>query len=138
LAPATGKRRRQPTFSDTAIQFCLTIECLFGLALRQATGMVETMLHLARFDWALPDFSTISRRQRELQVPIPVQEKQGCLHLLMDSSGIKMMGEGEWRVKKHDADYCRQSRKLYLGIDAQTQEIRAMEVTGNRTGDATM
>lgn len=56
----------------------------------------------------------------------------------MDSSGIKMMGEGEWRVKKHDADYCRQSRKLYLGIDAQTQEIRAMEVIGNCTGDATM
>jgi hypothetical protein len=138
LAPATGKRGRQPTFSDAAIQFCLTIKCLFGLALRQATGMVESMLRLAGLDWAVPDFSTLSRRQKDLQVRIPVQKKQGCLHLLVDSTGIKMMGEGEWKVKKHGADYRRQWRKLHLGIDAQTLEIRAMEVTDNRTGDATM
>ncbi len=66
LAPATGKRGRQPTFSDAAIQFCLTIKCLFGLALRQATGMVESMLRLAGLDWAVPDFSTLSRRQKDL------------------------------------------------------------------------
>jgi hypothetical protein len=137
-APATGKRGRQPTFSDAAIQFCLTIKCLFGLALRQATGMVESMLRLAGLDWAVPDFSTLSRRQKDLQVRIPVQRKQGCLHLLVDSTGIKMMGEGEWKVKKHGADYRRQWRKLHLGIDAQTLEIRAIEVTDNRTGDATM
>ena len=138
LAPATGRRGRQPTFSDAAIQFCLTIKCLFGLALRQATGMVESMLRLAGLDWAVPDFSTLSRRQKDLQVRIPIQRKQGCLHLLVDSTGIKMMGEGEWKVKKHGADYRRQWRKLHLGIDAQTLEIRAMEVTDNRTGDATM
>ena len=136
LEPATGRRGRQPTFSDAAIQFCLTIKCLFGLALRQATGMVESMLRLAGLDWAVPDFSTLSRRQKDLQVRIPVQKKQGCLHLLVDSTGIKMMGEGEWKVKKHGADYRRQWRKLHLGIDAQTLEIRAMEVTDNRTGDA--
>ena len=138
LAPATGRRGRQSTFSDAAIQFCLTIKCLFGLALRQATGMVESMLRLAGFDWVVPDFSTLSRRQKDLQIRIPVQKKQGCLHLLVDSTGIKMMGEGEWKVKKHGADYRRQWRKLHLGIDAQTLEIRAMEVTDNRTGDATM
>ncbi len=137
LAPATGKRGRQPTFSDAAIQFCLTIKCLFGLALRQTTGMVESMLRLTGLDWAVPDFSTLSRRQKDLQVRIPVQKKQGCLHLLVDSTGIKMMGEGEWKVKKHGADYRRQWRKLHLGVDAQTLEIRAMEVTDNRTGDAT-
>lgn len=82
LAPASGKRGRQPTFSNAAIQFCLTIKCLFGLALRQATGMVESMLRLAGLDWAVPDFSTLSRRQKDLQVRIPVQKKQGCLHLL--------------------------------------------------------
>jgi hypothetical protein len=60
------------------------------------------------------------------------------VHLLVDSTGIKMMGEGEWKVKKHGADYRRQWRKLHLGIDAQTLEIRAMEVTDNRTSDATM
>ena len=138
LAPVTGKRGRQPTSPYTAILFYLTIKCLFGLALRQATGMVESMLRLAGLDWAIPDFSTLSRRQKELQVRIPIQKKQGCLHLLVDSTGIKMMGEGEWKVKKHGADYRRQWRKLHLGIDAQTLEIRAMEVTDNRTGDATM
>ena len=76
LAPATRKRGRQHTFSDAAIQFCLTIKCLFGLALRQATGMVESMLRLAGLDWAVPDFSTLSRRQKDLQVRIPVQKKQ--------------------------------------------------------------
>ena len=100
--------------------------------------MVESMLRLAGLDWAVPDFSTLSRRQKDLQVRIPIQRKQGCLHLLVDSTGIKMMGEGEWKVKKHGADYRRQWRKLHLGIDAQTLEIRAMEVTDNRTGDATM
>lgn len=95
LAPATGKRGRQPTFSDAAIQFCLTIKCLFGLALRQTTGMVESLLRLAGLDWAAPDFSTLSPHQKDLQVRIPVQKKQGCQHLLVDSTGIKMMGEGE-------------------------------------------
>lgn len=138
FAPATGRRERQPTFSDAAIQFCLTIKCLFGLALRQTIGMVESLLRLVGLDWTAPDFSTLSRRQKDLQVRIPVQKKQGCLHLLVDSTGIKMMGEGEWKVKKHGADYRRQWRKLHLGIDAETLEIRAMEVTDNRTGDATM
>ncbi len=99
-----------------------------GLALRQATGLVESLLRLAGLDWTVPDFSTLSRRQKDLQVRIPVQRKQGCLHLLVDSTGIKMMGEGEWKVKKHGADYRRQWRKLHLGVDAQTLEIRAMEV----------
>lgn len=88
LAPATGKRGHQPTFADAAIQFCLTIKYLFGLALLQATGMVESLLRLVGLDWAVPDFSTFSRRQKDLQVRIPVQEKQGCLHLLVGSTGI--------------------------------------------------
>ncbi len=100
--------------------------------------MVESLLRLAGLDWVAPDFSALSRRQIDLLVRIPVQKKEGCLHLLVDSTGIKMMGEGEWQVKKHGADYRRQWHKLHLGIDAQTLEIRAMEVTDYRTGDATM
>jgi len=61
-APATGKRGRQPTFSDAAIQFCLSIKCLFGLALRQSLGMVESLLSLAGLVWKVPDFSTVCRR----------------------------------------------------------------------------
>ena len=76
-AEPTGKRGRNPTFSDAAIQFCLTIKCLFGLALRQATGMVESLLRLANLDWVVPDSSTISRRQKTLEVTIPARQSQG-------------------------------------------------------------
>jgi hypothetical protein len=135
-AEPTGIRGRIPTFSDAAIQFCLTIKCLFGLALRQATGMVESLLRLANLDWDIPDSSTISRRQETLKVTIPARQSQGGLHLLVDSTGIKMLGEGEWKTKKHGAEYRRQWRKVHLGIDAETLEIRAIEVTNNKTGDA--
>lgn len=135
-AEPTGKRGRNPTFSDAAIQFCLTIKCLFGLALRQATGMVESLLRLANLDWVVPDSSTISRRQKTLEVTIPARQSQGGLHLLVDSTGIKMLGEGEWKTKKHGAEYRRQWRKVHL--DAETLEIRAIEVTDNKTGDAPM
>lgn len=135
-APATGKRGRKPTFSDAAIQFCLTIKCLFGFALRQATGVVENLLQLAGLNWAVPDSSTICRRQKTLQVKIPARQSQGCLHLLVDSTSIKMLGEGQRKTKKHGAEYRRQWRKAHLGIDAQTLEIRAIEVTDNKVGDA--
>src|SRR5512140_1509699 len=66
-----GKRDRTQTFSDAAIQFCLTIKCLFNLALRQAVGMVQSLLKLAGLNWPTPDYSTICRRQQHLQVLIP-------------------------------------------------------------------
>ena len=138
FAEPTGKRGRSPTFSDAAIQFCLSIKCLFGLPLRQSIGMVESLLKLAGLDWPAPDFSTISRRQKHLRVVIPYQSSREGLHLLVDSTGIKMLGEGEWKRKKHGADYRRQWRKIHMGIDAQTLEIRAFEVTDNAEGDAPM
>ena len=138
FAAPTGKRGRSPTFSDAAIQFCLSIKCLFGLPLRQSIGMVESLLKLAGLDWPAPDFSTISRRQKHLRVVIPYQRSRDGLHLLVDSTGIKMLGEGEWKRKKHGADYRRQWRKIHMGIDAQTLEIRAFEVTDNAEGDAPM
>ena len=138
FAAPTGKRGRSPTFSDAAIQFCLSIKCLFGLPLRQSIGMVESLLKLAGLDCPAPDFSTISRRQKHLRVVIPYQSSREGLHLLVDSTGIKMLGEGEWKRKKHGADYRRQWRKIHMGIDAQTLEIRAFEVTDNAEGDAPM
>ena len=133
-----GKRGRTQTFSDAAIQFCLTIKCLFNLALRQAVGMVQSLLRLVGLDWPTPDYSTICRRQKHLQVMIPCRPTTTGLHLLIDSTGIKMLGEGEWKTQKHGAEYRRQWRKVHLGIDAQTLEIRAIEVTDNSVGDAPM
>ena len=135
---ASGKRGRSPTFSDQSIQFCLSIKCLFSLPLRQAMGMTQSLLQLAGLDWPVPDYSTVSRRQKTLQVAIEVVPTTTGLHLLVDSTGIKMLGEGEWKTKKQGADYRRQWRKVHLGIDAATLEIRAMEVTDNSIGDAPM
>ena len=138
LDEASGKRGRSRTFSDAAIQFCLSIKCLFGQPLRQALGMVESLLRLAKLDWPVPDFSTVSRRQKTLQTQLSYRPSASPLQLLVDSTGVKFLGEGEWKRKKHGAEYRREWRKVHLGIDAQTLEIRAIEVTSNAIGDAPM
>lgn len=137
-APSSGRAGRPAVFSDAAIQFCLTLKCMFGLGLRQATGLAESLFKLAQLDWNVPDYSTLSRRQKTLSVAITARHSRGGLHLLVDSTGVKMLGEGEWKIKKHGADYRRQWRKVHLGVDAQTLEIRAIEVTDNAIGDAPM
>ena len=103
LSPHDGSPGRPAVFSDAAIQFCLTIKGLFGLPLRQTTGFVESLFRLAYLDWPVPDFSTLSRRQKTLEVTIPYQPRRGALLLLIDSTGIKFRGEGEWKCKKHGA-----------------------------------
>ena len=138
LAAPSGKRGRQQTFSDAAIQFCLSIKCLFGLALRQTLGLVESLLRLAGLDWPVPDYSTVCRRQKTLQAQITYRPSAEPLQLLVDSTGVKFLGEGEWKRRKHGAEYRREWRKVHLGIDAQTLEIRAVEVTSNAIGDAPM
>lgn len=136
FAAASGKRGCSPKFSDAAIQFCLTLKNLSGLALRQAAGLVESVLQLSGLSWPTPDFSTLSRRQQTLNVHIPYTRSQAGLHLLVDSTGIKFLGEGQGKCKKHGAQYRRQWRKLHIGIDAQTLQIRAICVTSNNVSDA--
>ncbi len=135
-AAPTGRRGRQQTYSNTAIQMCLTMKVLFGMALRQTTGFVESLLPLVGLDWTVPDFSTLSRRQKTLAVNIPYRGSNGPLHLLIDSTGIKVEGEGEWNARKHGGPKRRVWRKIHLGIDEQTLEVRAVEITGNHIGDA--
>ena len=138
VPPPTGKRGRQPQYSDSAIQTCLTIKVLFGMALRQTTGFVESLLRLVGLDWTVPDFSTLSRRQKTLAVSISYRGSQGPLNLLIDSTGIKAEGEGEWYARKHGGAKRRLWRKIHLGVDEQTLEIRAIEITGSNVGDAPM
>lgn len=84
----------------------------------------------------MPDYTTLCRRQKALLVDLGGRPSSGGLHLLVDSTGIKMMGEGEWKTRKHGASYRRQWRKVHLGIDAETLDIRTIEVTTNSAGDA--
>ena len=135
-AAPTGRRGRQRTYSNAAVQTCLSMKVLFGMALRQTTGFVESLLRLVGLDWTVPDFSTLSRRQKTLAVNIPYRGSKGPLHLLIDSTGIKVEGEGEWHARKHGGSKRRVWRKIHLGIDEETLEVRAVEVTGSHIGDA--
>ena len=136
LAPHDGRPGRPSVFSDAAIQFCLTIKVLFKLPLRQTTGMVASLLKMADLDWAVPDYTTLCRRQKTLAVNIPYRGSKGPLHLLIDSTGIKVEGEGEWHARKHGGPKRRVWRKNHLGIDEETLEILAVEITGSHIGDA--
>ena len=93
-AQPTGKRGRQPVYSDAAVQTCLTMKVLFGMALRQTTGFVESLLRLIGLDWDVPDFSTLSRRQKTLAVNIPHRGSQGPLHLLIDEALLYKSADG--------------------------------------------
>ena len=137
-AAPTGKRGRQPRYSDAAIQACFTLEVLFRMPLRQATGFMESLLKLVCLDWEVPDFSTLCRRQKTLSVAIPYQGSKGPLDLLIDSTGIKVEGEGEWNARKHGGPKRRLWRKIHIGIDEETLEIRAVEVTSSGIGDPPM
>ena len=137
-AGPSGKRGAQPVYSDAAIQACLTVKVLFGLPLRQSTGFVASLLKLAGLDWPVPDFSTLCRRQRTLAVQLPYRGSGDPLHLLVDSTGIKVRGEGEWHARKHGGAKRRVWRKVHLAVDEATLEVRAVEITGCGVGDAPM
>ena len=134
--PPSGKRGRQQQFSDAAIQTCLTLKVLFGLPLRQTTGFVQSLPRLVGLDWAAPDFSTLCRRQKTLNVSLPYRGSKGPLNLLIDSTGIKAEGEGEWNARKHGVSKRRIWRKIHIGIDEETLEVRTVEVTSSNVGDA--
>ena len=135
-------------FSDAAIQFCLTIKVLFKLPLRQTTGMVSSLLKMADLDWAVPDYTTLCRRQKTLAVQIPYRRADGPLNLLVDSTGIKFLGDGEWQARKHGvqgrrARHCPRTnggqgsrRKVHLAMDTATSDIRAVEFTPSSDGDS--
>ena len=97
-APHEGRPGRPPVFSNAAIQFCLSLKVLFKLPLRQTAGMVASLLRLAGLDWPVPDYSTLCRRQKTHKVQIPYRRADGPLTLLVDSTGIKCLGDGEWPV----------------------------------------
>jgi hypothetical protein len=101
VPPPSGKRGRQQSFSDAAIQTYLTLKVLFGLPLRQTTGFVQSLLRLVGLDCATPDFKTLCRRQKTLNVSLPYRGGTGPLNLLIDSTDIKSEGDGEWNVSKY-------------------------------------
>ncbi|WP_061519806.1 IS5 family transposase, partial [Acinetobacter venetianus] len=114
----------------------LMIKSLFRLSLRMVTGFVQSLIKLCGLNWAAPDYSTLCRRQKHIDIAISYQKSREGLHLLVDSTGLKFLGEGEWKRKKHHPEYRRQWRKLHIGIDAETLQIRAVQLTTNNISDS--
>lgn len=98
--------------------------------------MVSSILKMAGLDWTVPDFSTRSRRQKTITVQLSFRRTQGPLKLLVDSTGITFLGDGEWLARKHGTHRRRQYRKVHLAMDAATGDIRAVEFTSSREGDS--
>jgi hypothetical protein len=123
-------RGGQPWYSPLAILTALTLRAVFRLALRQTEGLIGSILRLLGLDLAVPDHTTLSRRAGTLEVPRPRPTAGGGpLHLLVDSTGLKLGGPGEWLVEKHGTRTRRAWRKLHLGVDADTGRIEAVELT---------
>ena len=98
--------------------------------------MVASLLKMAGVDWAVPDYTTLCRRQRTLAVQIPHRRADGPLNLLVDSTGIKFLGDGEWQARQHGVQGRRQWRRVHLAMDTATSDIRAVGFTPSSDGDS--
>ena len=107
-------RGGQPHYSALAIRTALTLRAVFPLALRQTEGLIGSILQLLGLDLAAPDHSTLSRRAETLDVPKPCPSSRGSVHLLVDSTGLRLCGPGEWLVEKHGTQRSRSWRKLHV------------------------
>ena len=126
----------QSWYSPLAILTALTLRAVFRLALRQTEGLVGSVIGLLGLDLAVPDHSTLCRRAETLEVPRPQRRRDGePLHLLVDSTGLKLCGAGEWLVEKHGTKTRRSWRKLHIGLDADTGQIVAAALTTKHLDD---
>ncbi len=129
-------RGGQRHYSPLAILTGLTLRAVFRLALRQTEGLIGSVIRLLGLDLAVPDHSTLSRRAERLEVPRP-RARAGAepMHLLVDSTGLKLCGAGEWLHEKHGTKLRRSWRKLHLGMDAGTGQIVASLLTTKDVDD---
>lgn len=130
----------EQTYCDSIIQCCLLLKINYGLKLRQSTGFVESLFTLmGKSHLPVPDYSTLCRRQNSLPVEIGDRLARGeKLAVGIDSTGLKVYGEGEWKVRKHGYSKRRTWQKLHLCVDLDTQEILSVELTGNDEDDASV
>jgi hypothetical protein len=137
-------RGGQPWYSALAILTALTLRAVFRLAYRQAEGLIGSVIGLLGLALRVPDHTTLSRRAATLEVPRPPRSGSGCgagggeaepVHLLVDSTGLRLCGAGEWLLEKHGTRIRRSWRKLHLGVDADTGRILASAPTDRDVDD---
>ncbi len=131
-----GEKQRgsQFEYSDQAIQIMLTIKEVFHLTNRGTEGFMRSLFARLQLALPVPDHTTLSKRSRHLQVPLP-RRVGGPLHLVLDSTGLKIYGEGEWKVRQYGFAKHRTWRKLHVGVEPQSGEIQAVLVTTNGVSD---
>ena len=120
----------QPHYSSLAITTALTLKAVFRLALRQTEGLIGSVIRLLGLALSVPDHTTLSRRAETLEVPRPRSGSEAePVHLLVDSTGLKLCGPGEWLIEKHGTRRRRSWKTLHLGMDADTGRIVGSELT---------
>jgi len=139
-APRRKTRGGQPLYSDLAIETALMLGMVFGLRLRQSEGLLSSVLDMMGLDLPVPDHTTLSRRARTWKPSARSNDRQhvadGPIHVLVDSTGLKIYGAGQWLEEKHGVKSRRGWRKLHLAVDADSGEIIAHSLTDQETGDA--
>jgi IS5 family transposase len=132
----TGKRGAPRTYTETAILCMATLEEVYHLPLRATEGLMLSVVKLLGVDLGVTDYTTLCRRRRSLEVVLPRRQKQEPLHLVVDSTGLKVYGEGEWKVRQHGYTRRRTWRKLHLAVDEATREFVAVVVSTNDFKDS--
>ena len=135
--PPRPKGRGKPgSYSDLAIQTCLTIKTLFRLPYRATEGLVRSLMGLCGLALPVPDHTHMSRRAATLSAAIPRRKRNGPIHVVVDSTGLKIFGEGEWKVRQHGVGKRRTWRKIHLAVDESAKDIIGVEVTSADWGDS--
>lgn len=134
-AKKTGKRGRPRKYSDVAIECLITLKSIYRLALRALQGFAESLKKLFQCDVPIPHYTTTCRRQKALAIVLKRYQQGESIHVVIDSTGLKIYGEGEWKVRQHGAGKRRTWRKLHLGIDADTSEVAAVVLSTNDVTD---
>lgn len=132
--PPVG-RGKPGLYSALAIQTCLTLKTLFRLPYRATEGLMKSLMRLNGLDLPVPDHTHMSRRAAQLAVKIPRRPRTGPVHVVVDSTGLKIFGEGEWKVRQHGVGKRRTWRKIHLAVDEAEKDIIGIEVTTADWGD---
>ncbi len=128
-------RGRPEEFSDAAIECCLLLRSLYHLPLRATQGFIEGMVSLLDLEIEAPDYTLLCKRAGNLSIALKALPTSKSLDVVVDSTGLKVYGEGEWKVRTHGKSKRRSWRKLHLAIDPTTHEIVGCELTDNKTHD---
>ena len=129
-----ARRGRRRTYTDAAVLCSLLLREVYHLPLRATEGLAASIMRLLKVDLPVPHYSTLSRRARSLQLSL-ARPRRKIAHLVVDSTGLKLYGEGEWRVRVRGWVKHRTWRKLHLALDAATQQVAAVLITNKEVVD---